>query len=728
VQILVDALKPKKLLLVLDNCEHLLSACAQVADALLRGCPNVQILATSREGLNITGEQTYRVPSLTLPDPRKLPPSERLQEFEAVRLFTDRAALGLPSFILTPANAATVAQVCRRLDGIPLAIELAAARVKALPVEKIAERLDDRFRLLTGGSRTALPRQQTLRALIDWSYDLLSESERSLLRRLSVFTGGWTSEAAEAVCAGEGMEGWEVLDRLTALVEKSLVVYEEHSGEPRYRLLETVRLYSRDRLLEVEGSGEGRGRHRDYFLRLAEATEPHLPGPNPAPWLDRLEKEHDNLRAALAWSLEREEGAEGLRLAGALARFWDMRGHPAEGRGWLAGTLSLAAAREPDAIRAKALFGAGLLAYRLGDFPAARVFWAESLAIRRHLGDQRGAAEVLDARPDLASTWEQHEPATWALLEENLAAWRELGDPQGIAGALTHMGVGSAARGEEAARSLYEEALALYRELGNRRREADILDELGLLAFKQGDCSSARALHEQSLKIRRELGDRWGIGGYFLGWVAFHNGEYGTAQSLWEEQLVIDRERMNQGGWVLIGLGRLAAAQGEYGAARARYEEFVTQNRRAGHEWSLALGLRALGDLACLEGQPTTAEALYEQSLILARELQDQRDIAWCLVGLADVRRAQEQSEQAARLLGAAEALWEAAGSSRWRPDHADFDRHAAAVRAQVDTEAFAAAWAEGQAMSPHEAVAFALEDDVSSERANERETDIRSQ
>jgi predicted ATPase/class 3 adenylate cyclase len=283
---LTDALRARSLLLVLDNCEHLLSACAQLVESLLHACPQLRVLASSREGLGIGGEQTYPVPSLSLPDPQRLPALDELQEYEAVRLFAERAGLSQPRFAVTAANAPSVVQVCRRLDGIPLAIELAAARMKALPVEKIAERLDDCFRLLTGGSRTALPRQQTLRALIDWSYNLLSEPERTLLRRVSVFAGGWTLEAAEAVCAGEaecagappgplpGIKAWEVIDLLTSLVEKSLVMYEEQGGEARYRLLETVRQYARDRLLETGEAAAVRGRHRDWCLALAERAEP----------------------------------------------------------------------------------------------------------------------------------------------------------------------------------------------------------------------------------------------------------------------------------------------------------------------------------------------------------------------------------------------------------------------------------------------------------------------
>ncbi|HZT40750.1 MAG TPA: adenylate/guanylate cyclase domain-containing protein, partial [Chthonomonadaceae bacterium] len=296
-QTLTTALKCRRMLLVLDNCEHLLSACATFADTLLRACPQVKILATSREVLGIAGETVYRVPPLALPDPDRLPSIELLMQFEAVRLFLDRATAVSTAFSITSENASAVARLCCQLDGLPLAIELAAARVRAMPVEQVASRLDDRFRLLTGGSRTALPRQQTLRALIDWSYDLLDESEKCLLRRLSVFTGGWTLEAAEAVC---GADGEDVLDLLTSLVDKSLVVYEEQGDQGRYRMLETVRQYGRERLADTDPEAASVGQlHAEYYLSLAEQAAAQLLGPEQQRWLARLEREQDNLRAVL---------------------------------------------------------------------------------------------------------------------------------------------------------------------------------------------------------------------------------------------------------------------------------------------------------------------------------------------------------------------------------------------------------------------------------------------
>ena len=302
---LVRHLESRTLLLVLDNAEHLLDACAQLADVVLRRCRNVKLLVSSREGLGVAGEVIYRVPSLTTPDAKANHRPEQLLSFEAVRLFAIRAQAQVTQFSVTPQNATAIASVCRRLDGIPLAIELAAARLRSMTVEEVGRRLDDRFRLLSGGSRTALPRQQTLRSLIDWSYDLLNSAEQALFCRSAVFAGGWTLEAAVRVCGDDGIDEWDVLELLTSLADKSLVVTEEQNGTTRYRLLETLREYGRDRLRESGDEERRRDRHLAYFISLAEEAEPQLRGADQQAWLDRLEMEHDNLRAALAYACSR---------------------------------------------------------------------------------------------------------------------------------------------------------------------------------------------------------------------------------------------------------------------------------------------------------------------------------------------------------------------------------------------------------------------------------------
>jgi len=363
--VLADALRPRRLLLLLDNCEHLVGACARLADALLRACPGLTVLATSREPLSIAAEAAWPVPPLAVPDAGKPPPGGTAARYEAVRLFRDRAAAARPTFRLTRRNAPAVAQLCARLDGLPLALELAAARVRVLPVAELAARLEDRFRLLTGGSRAAPARQQTLRATLDWSYDLLSEPERALFRRLAVFAAGWTMAAAEAVGAdadGQGIAPGEVLDLLTGLLDKSLVTADEQpDGTARYRLLETVRQYAQERLAAGGEAEVVQRRHAAFFLGLAEAAAPELLGGRQTAWLDRLEREHDNLRAALEWLTERGAVEAGLRLGNAVGPFWLTRGYLQEPRERLERLLALPGA-EGTSLRARVLVGTAGLA------------------------------------------------------------------------------------------------------------------------------------------------------------------------------------------------------------------------------------------------------------------------------------------------------------------------------------------------------------------------------
>jgi predicted ATPase/class 3 adenylate cyclase len=508
---LADALRPKKLLILLDSCEHLLQGCVDLVSRLLLSCPGVKLLATSREALNATGEASWTVPLLSAPDPRSPEVTHadpaKLNGYEAVRLFVDRARLSKSDFALTERNGAAVAQICHRLDGIPLGIELAAARVKVLSVEQIASRLDDRFRLLTGGSRMVLPRHQTLRAAIDWSFDLLSDQERLLLRRLSVFAG-WTLEAAEKVCQGEGIEGWEVLELQAHLVEKSLVLVEEGpGGEARYRLLGTIRQYARDRLIEAGEAAAVRDRHRNWFLELAERAATELRGPEQALWLDRLEQEHDNLRAALEWSQGSEEaGDAGLRLAGSLYRFWYVRGYLAEGRQWLEEALVKSGGAAGPA-RGRALHGAGYLAWSQGDFQRASPLLEESLTIYRQLGDKRGLARTLNSVGVMALELGQEERAR-SLWEEGLAMAREIAATELVTTLLNNLGETARIRGDfERARALYQESL----ELGGGAltdMRATCLGNLGLVASAQSDWDAARSFFLESVTLTRKLGDK----------------------------------------------------------------------------------------------------------------------------------------------------------------------------------------------------------------------------
>jgi predicted ATPase/class 3 adenylate cyclase len=581
---LTDDLQHKHLLVVLDNCEHVVATCARLANTLLRACPHLRILATSREALGIAGETSWRVPSLSLPDPERLPALESLSAYEAVRLFIDRAVAALPTFTITPENAPWIAEVCHRLDGIPLAVELAAVRVKSLSVQQIAARLDDRFRLLTGGSRAALPHHQTLRAAMDWSYDMLSEAERIGLRRVAVFASGFTLEAAEAVSAGDGVDASEILDLLVRLVDKSLVVAEEEEGgEVRYRLLETVRQYGRERLRESAETAAVQRRHRDWYLGLAERVGPNLFGAEQAVWFDRLEVEQSNLRAALAWSVENEGAEAASRLIGVLWRFWAVRGHFEEGTRWLEAVLEAAkkSSDAPPVFRAQALNAAGHLALGRGAFATAR-----------------------------------------ALLEESLAIQRQLGDRANVAVALSNLGTVAVHQGEMAmARALLEEGLAIRRELGNQVDIAGALDDLGTAAIEWGDTPAARALLEESLAIRRELGDKAGIAATLnnAGMAAGKQGDYAAARSFLEESVLLCREVGDK--WLhavtLDTLGDLARAQADLAAARLRYEESLIicgelEDMRAG-----LYGLEGLAGVACAQGQHERATQLFAAAAAL---------------------------------------------------------------------------------------------------------------
>jgi predicted ATPase/class 3 adenylate cyclase len=509
---LIERLRSSRALLVMDNCEHVLSAVASLVETLLRACPDLRVLASSREGLNIPGEATYRVPSMSLPDAGDPTEPERLLESEAVRLFVERAHLYQPRFALTPENAGAVSQVCLRLDGIPLALELAAARLRSLSVEEICARLDDRFRLLTGGSRTALPRQQTLRALIDWSYYLLSEPEQVLLRRLSVFRGGWTLEAAECVCSGIPIEEGAVLDVLTYLVEKSLVITEDQAGSTRYALLETVRQYAGDRLMEC---GEGvalRTRAAEFFVGLAERERLRQYGPDQRASIDRVEADHDNLRAAAEWFVSEPGGVEmSLRLVGALIGVWVVRGHYQEGLARAVRALALPGADRYPHPRAQALAAAGLLCDNRGDLAAARAYYGEALELSRSLHDVTLAGRILNNLAVVARK-QRHYAEGQQLAEEALRLFRQAGDRGRIAWLLANLSAQARLDGDlDLALARARESLALHREQDFAHGIAFSLHQVADVLLEQGDLSGSRAAGEESLQLFRHIGQEHGI-------------------------------------------------------------------------------------------------------------------------------------------------------------------------------------------------------------------------
>jgi predicted ATPase/class 3 adenylate cyclase len=670
---LTDFVTDRRLLLVLDNCEQVVGACAALTTALLGVAPGLQVLTTSREALRIRGERVYRVAPLAVPRP-PLPGLAVLSDYEAVRLFIVRAQEVQPDFAVTDASAPAVVEICARLDGLPLAIELVAARSRLLSPEALLARLGERLRVATGGARDLPDRQRTLRATMDWSYDLLELAEQTLFARLAVFVGGCTPAAIEAVCDPEGELGIDALDGVQSLLDKSLVQRTDAAqGEPRLVLLETVHEYARERLAASGEQQVLRDWHLAYYLALAEKAAPLLIGPEQGRWLDRLEAEHDNLRVALGWCTGGGGGAEaGLRLAAALGRFWSMRGQWSEGRYWLEQSLR-AGTGGAAVLRAGALRAAGGLALYQSDFPEARARYEESLSLCRELGDRQGLHGVIN------------------------------------------LGSVAAYQGDfRAARALFEEGLALGREAGDKRAMGIALYGLGNVAMYQGDYTGARACHEESLTLLQEVGDRDSIGyarGY-LGTVARYQGDFPEARARYEESLSLFRELGDQQGMgdALYGLGFLAAHEGRFPEARALFEEHLTLRREMGDRFGVAEGLDGLGYLAFRQGDDRRARSLYTECLIRCQSLGSTRLTTEVLEGLAGVAVAQGQAGRAAVLLAAAAALGEATGVPVPPSRRADYDRTVAAAGAALGEAAFAAAWTEGRALVPEGAIALALE------------------
>ncbi len=660
--VLRDCVRAKSLLLILDNCEHLITACAQLAEALLRAAPGLRILATSREAFGIAGETTYRVPSLPLPDgarpgqPRAL---DALARNDCVRLFAERAAATHPAFHLTTTNTPAIAEIGRRLDGIPLAIELAAARTKVLPPEQIAAGLDDRFRLLTGGSRTALPRHQTLRALIEWSHELLSEPERVLLRRLSVFAGGWSLEAVQAVC-GEEL-GADVLETLAHVADKSLIDVEDAADatEGRYRLLETIRQYAHAKLVEAGEAERVSDRHLAYYIRCAEEAEPHLRSAGQLAWVQRLEREHDNLRTALAWALERGMGDRALQLSGALGYLWELRGYWSEAHRWLNDALTLA---EREQAKSSAAAEPHTPARARVAWRARAIYWAARLRFA-----------VL------------FEPAvSHAIGVESLRLWRELGDTWWMAVVLEHVGFMSSTYGDVvSARATLEEGVALARQVEDRWPLARCLVRLGSF-MPLTEPAAAHAIREEAVAVARGVGDRFVL---------------------------------SQG---LFGLTVDHLLEGNIAAAEPAAEEALQAARAVGSVQHVFLSMILLVSIACEQGDMVKARNYCRQVLTSARELGSPMWLMLVLFSFGLLASFGDQHLRGVRLLAAAETLLRRRGIDIRTEGMRDVmvmkegvDSALTRARAQFGAAAVEAAWTEGQQLTVEQALALAIEDDA---------------
>jgi predicted ATPase/Tfp pilus assembly protein PilF len=581
---LKDYLHERRLLLLLDNFEQVLDAARAVTE-LLAAAPGLKVLTTSRAPLGLYGEHVFPVPPLALPDLKSPPPLERLTQYEALRLFVERARAVKPDFSITNESAPAVAEICVRLDGLPLAIELAAARITMLPPKAMLHRLTSRLKLLTGGARDLPERQRTLRATIEWSHALLDEGEQVLFGRLAVFSGGRTLEAIEAICDAEGDLPVDAFDGVSSLLDKSLLRQEEGpNGEPRFVMLETVHEFAREKLEQSGYAEEIKRAHAEYFLTLAEEAIPELKGVNQPQWLERLEAEHDNMRAALSWALERNEAELVLRLGGALSWFWWMRSHYSEGRRWLEEVLAMEGTVSPES-RAMALAGAGWLASEQGDYDRAQGACEEGLELLAHEARKASEAKIflLTCLGWAALMREDHERAT-RLLEESLALSRETRDSWWLAGSLMNMATASRHRGDsERATERLEESMDLFREQGNKQGLAYGLNNLGMVARSQGDLARAQKLAEEAVALKRELGARGDVslGLCNLGWIALLQSDLGRAAELYGESLALAWDTgMNpivQS--ALEGLACLAGAKGEaeraarlWGAAQALHE------------------------------------------------------------------------------------------------------------------------------------------------------------
>jgi predicted ATPase/DNA-binding XRE family transcriptional regulator len=675
------ALCDQQLLLVLDNFEQVGAAAPQIAE-LLRAAPLVKALVTSRATLNLSGEHIYAVPPLALPDPCALPPLDDLTCYPSIQLFVERVRAVRPEFMLTSESAPIVAAICARLDGLPLAIELAAARCKLFTPHALIERLlrpdgAGALSMLVNGPHDLLAHQRTLRGTLDWSYELLTQEEQSVLMRLAVFAGGCDIEAAEAIASELRIENVElknpqpvgiilnsqfsILNLIESLLDQSLVRQEAGpDGEPRFVLLETIREYALDRLAAEGGLEETRRRHAAYYATLAHAAAPQLRGAGQERRLQQLHADYHNLRTALEWLTDHDPAA-GLRCAADLCQFWHMRSLLGEGRDWLARLLARCEADVCRAARAQALSAAGFLAYQQGDHRQAEQLSAESLALHRALGDRQGAAAALMNLGSVAFCQANYARAV-AIYDEALALCRLLGDLGGVAHALRNLALIAKDQGDlDRATLLLEESLAIYQQTGDTYGVARALFNLSTVVYWQGDYPRSGALAEQTAAICCDLGD----------------------------QMVL--------AYALDGIGMAAYKQGDLARAAQYLEESLRLLRALGEKSGTALALHELGVIVCAQGDHARAVALLRDGLGLAWSIGDRRRAAFCLEGLALGRACRPLD--AARLLGAAAALREALGVPLPAAERAEYERAIAVVRTGAGPTAFAAAWEKGRAM-----------------------------
>ncbi|MEA2828284.1 MAG: hypothetical protein QOG43_2723 [Actinomycetota bacterium] len=763
VDTLIDHLRPREAILVVDNCEHVLEAAATLVDSLLRACPLLWVLATSRQPLGVPGEVVWRVPSLSIPEPGSALSIEALLEYEAPRLFVDRSRSLVPDQAFTDADAPAVAQICSRLDGSPLAIELAAACTTALRVEQIAARLDDRFRLLTRGPRTRQARHQTLQRAVEWSYDLLTPRHQTLLRRLSVFAGGFTLEAAEEIGAAPHPDGdllpADVVDLLIGLVTTSLVVGQTAGARPRYGFLETIRHFARDRLLESGDEAAARAAHLGWCVSLVTQAEPELSGPDQESWFERIDVEIDNLRAALDWACGQGLAAAALRIAGALTLYWHVRGYYPEGRRWTEAALALtdadAEADAPPLVRAKALWGLGFMATYLGDAAAAVPAVEECLALARSEGAAVETARALTLLGELAS-WQDGD-AAHRILEESVALARQAGDSWSLAYSLVSRALAEVTNGmAPAARHFVVEAMDIAREANDTRNllrgslclgwagllEGDyssdgpteialelgttlarrlgdigwtglLLNAQGELAWRRGDYDAAFRLLEESVEIGRRLGSPYALAPPYglLGRRAMAMGRLDEASTWFDAALDTSRgaDMHLMVPWWVWGRADVHRLAGDHDAARAGLAEARALADAVGNQPVIASTLWAEGAMARGEGRADEADRLHREALRRFQAVGFGPGVLDSLEALAGLAASRDQAAAATRLMAAAVAHRAVTRCARIVPQQDLYEADRARAQADLDAGAFDRAWADGQRLTRDEAVALAL-------------------
>lgn len=703
---IIDHLRGAKALLVLDNCEHLVDDVTSFASTLLRTCVELGIVATTREPLRVTGATSWAVPAMSVPDERVS--TEELGQYESVRLFSERAALVRPDFALTHETGPIVARLCRRLDGVPLAIELAAAAVRALSPSEIDARLDDRFRILTGGGPD-VPRHETLRATVDWSYQLLSEIEKTLLRRLSVFAG-FTLEAAEDVCSAEPLDRDRIVELVTALVAKSLLVTDEFEDTTRYALLETIREYAAEKLVESGEESDVAGRHLVHFAGYAERTQDAIDSPELPSVLGALDADHDNFRRALRYGVVRRP-AEALSLATSLRTFWSIRGHWSDGRRWLDQTLAAGNDLPADA-RSRGLVAIGALAQDQGDLRSARQFFEESLKLSRSVEDEAGVATAAIRLAGVLHALGDRDEAR-LLFTEGLELGRRAEDDRSTAAALNGLGIIAASAGDNVtAVPLYEESVLIARRAGMRRWMASTLCNLGMATLQRGDTDRAETCFREALQIARESADKslTAVALNSLGGVAQDRFDNEVARELHHESLTIQRELGDVIGTAtsLYRLGEIARSERRYTEAAELLEESLELWRANGVAQGVAAVLCELGSLARAEGDLARAQHMLSQALTMTEELGYKQGIAASLEGLAGVAVDRSDGQRAAQLFGTAAAIRDEIGFSLPPPAAAELDHDIRAATALVGAERLARYYADGRSMMLEQAIALA--------------------